>query len=31
VNESNENTTLGDIAGELSALKTAMEKSEKKK
>jgi len=31
VNESNESTTLGDIAGELSALKTAMEKSEKKK
>ena len=31
VNESNESTTLGDIAGELSALKSAMEKSEKKK
>jgi small subunit ribosomal protein S1 len=31
VNDSNESTTLGDIAGELSALKTAMEKSEKKK
>lgn len=31
VNESNESTTLGDIAGELGALKTAMEKSEKKK
>jgi len=31
VNEVNENTTLGDIAGELGALKTAMEKSEKKK
>ena len=31
VNEPSETTTLGDIAGELGALKTAMEKSEKKK
>ncbi len=31
VSESTDNTTLGDIAGELGALKTAMEKSEKKK